>query len=266
MPTISGMRRRGFTPASLRTFCDKIGIAKRENLIEFSLLEFCVRDDLNQNAARVMAVLDPLKIVITNYDAHKTEILNIENNPEKPETRTREVPFCNEIYIERDDFMENPPKKYFRLFVGGKVRLKGAYIIQCNDFVKNDNGDIIQLNCSYIENSKSGNDTSGIVVKGTIHWVSANHAKKAQINLYDRLFTVENPAAETDFKSTINPKSLTIIENALIEPHLANAKIGENFQFLRKGYFCVDTDSTENNLIFNQTVTLKDTWAKEQAK
>lgn len=267
MPTVSGMRRRGYTAAALRNFCDTIGIAKRENVVDLSLLEFCVREDLNKLATRSMAVLDPVKLVITNYPAGQSENLEIENNPEDENSGKRTVPFSNEVWIEREDFMENPPKKFFRLGVGLMVRLKGAYIVQCNDFKKDENGNITDIHCTYIGESRSGNDTSGIHVKGTIHWVSVAHAKTAEVRLYDRLFRVEDPSSEDgDFKDYINPDSLQVLPHVFIEPSLAAAKPGEHFQFLRKGYFCVDTDSTAEKLIFNRTVTLKDSWAKEQKK
>jgi len=262
MPTISGLRRRGYTPQSIRNFAEKVGVARRENIIDLSLLEFCIREDLNKSAKRVMAVLDPIKLVITNYPEAKTENLLIENNPEAPETGKREVPFSGNIFIEREDFMENPPKKFFRLFPGGKVRLKGAYIVQCDNVVKNEDGSIKELHCTYFENSKSGNDTSGIEVKGVIHWVSAAHGIYAKANLYDRLFKIEDPAAEEDFKKSLNEDSLQILENIICEPSLKTAQSGETFQFIRKGYFCVDTLSNTQQLIFNRTVTLKDTWQK----
>ena len=267
MPTVSGMRRRGYTAAALRNFCETIGIAKRENVVDLSLLEFCVREDLNKLATRSMAVLDPVKLVITNYPAGQSENLEIENNPEDENSGKRTVPFSNEVWIEREDFMENPPKKFFRLGVGLMVRLKGAYIVQCNDFKKDENDNITEIHCTYIRESRSGNDTSGIHVKGTIHWVSVAHAKTAEVRLYDRLFRVEDPSSEDgDFKDYINPDSLQVLPAVFIEPSLAAAKPGEHFQFLRKGYFCVDTDSTAEKLIFNRTVTLKDSWAKEQKK
>lgn len=266
MPTISGLRRRGYTPESIRDFCDRIGIAKRDNLIDVSLLEFCVREHLNKVATRVMAVLDPLKVVITNYEEGKKEDLHIENNPEDPESGTRVVPFSREILIEKDDFMENPPKKYFRLAVGQMVRLKGAYIIRCDEAIKDEAGEIIELRCSYIENSKSGQDTSGIHVKGTIHWVSIVDAVEAEVRMYDRLFKVEDPSSEEgDFKDYINQDSLQLVK-AYVEPSLKNAKVGDRLQFMRKGYFCLDKDSTAEKLVFNRTVGLKDTWAKEQSK
>ena len=266
MPTISGMRRRGFTAASIRNFCEKIGIAKRENMIDFSLLEFCVREDLNTKVHRVMAILDPLKVIITNYDANKTELLEIENGPDETFGK-RNVAFGNELWIEQEDFMEVPAKKYFRLFPGSKVRLKGAYIIQCNEVVKDENGKVIALHCTYFSDSKSGNDTSGVQVKGTIHWANAATAIPAQVRLYDRLFTVENPSVEEgDFKNFINPLSLQTVQTAYVEPSLQHVLPGATFQFIRKGYFCTDIESTAHQLIFNRTVTLKDTWVKEAGK
>ena len=266
MPTLSAMRRRGFPAAAIRNMCDIIGVAKRENLIDLSLLEYCVRENLNQTADRIMAVLQPIKLIITNYPENQTEALDIENNPEA-QPGNRKVPFCNTLWIEQEDFMINPPKKYFRLFPGGKVRLKGAYIIECTGYDADDNGLPHTLYATYLPNSKSGNDTSGINVKGTIHWVSAQHAITAEIRLYDRLFTVENPAAEeADFKQFINPNALEVLHECYIEPAAASAKPGTAYQFLRKGYFTLDPDTTPNHLVFNRTVTLKDTWAKEAVK
>ncbi|MBT2562592.1 glutamine--tRNA ligase/YqeY domain fusion protein [Pedobacter sp. ISL-64] len=263
MPTISGLRRRGFTPKSVREFCERIGIAKRENLIELSLLEFCIREDLNKTANRVMAVLDPIKLVITNYEKGTEDLIG-ENNPEAEDGGgTRVIPFSNELWIEREDFMEVPAKKWFRLAPGTMVRLKFAYIVKCEDFVKDENGNVTEIHCTYIPESKSGNDTSGINVKGTIHWVSAPHAKTAEIRLYDRLFTSETPDAEEgDFKDYLNPESLTVLPNVYIEPALADADLESRYQFIRKGYFCLDRDSTADKLVFNRTVTLKDTFKK----
>jgi len=263
MPTISGLRRRGFTPKSVREFCERIGIAKRENLIELSLLEFCIREDLNKTANRVMAVLDPIKLIITNYEKGTEDLIG-ENNPEAENGGgTRVIPFSNELWIERDDFMEVPAKKWFRLAPGAMVRLKFAYIVKCEDFVKDENGNVTEIHCTYIPESKSGNDTSGINVKGTIHWVSAQHAKTAEIRLYDRLFTSETPDAEEgDFKDYLNPESLTVLPNVYIEPALADADLDSRYQFIRKGYFCLDKDSTVDKLVFNRTVTLKDTFKK----
>lgn len=266
MPTISGMRRRGYGAAALRDFCDKIGIAKRENLIDIGLLEFCVREELNKTALRRMVVFNPLKITITNFNKEE-EMVSIEDNPEDPNSTHRMVPFSKEIYIEQEDFMEIPPKKFFRLYPGGRVRLKGAYIIECNEVVKDNEGNITELQCSYLPESKSGNDTSGIHVKGTLHWVSKAHAVHAEVKLFDRLFHIENVAeAEGDFKDHINPNSLQIIEKVYAEPALLDIDIQKKYQFLRKGYFCIDKDSTKEKLIFNRTVTLKDTWAKEVKK
>ena len=263
MPTISGLRRRGFTPASVRNFCEKIGVGKRENLIDVGVLDFCIREDLNKSATRVMAVLDPLKVVITNYPTGQTEKLSIENNPEDTESGSRIVPFSNTLYIERDDFMEEPMKKFFRLGPGLMVRLKGAYIIQCDDFVKDELGNITELHCSYFPESRSGLDTSGINVKGVIHWVSVSHALKVEARLYDRLLILEDASqVGDDFKKFINPDSLTILPEIFVEPSLKEAKIGTNYQFMRKGYFCLDTDSTAENLVFNRTVGLKDSFKK----
>ncbi len=267
MPTISAMRRRGFTPESIREFCDKVGIAKRDNLADVGLLEFCAREHLNKIALRKMVVFDALKVVITNYEEGKVEMLSSEDNPEAENSTHREIPFSKEIYIEREDFMETPPKKFFRLAPGQMVRLKSAYIIKCDEVVKDETGKITELKCSYIPESKSSADTSGIHVKGTLHWVSVAHAVNTELRLYDRLFTVENvDAAEGDFKNYINPNSLQTIANAYAEPSLAKAKFDERYQFLRKGYFCIDKDTSEEKLIFNRTVTLKDTWAKETKK
>jgi len=265
MPTISGMRRRGFTPASIRKFCETIGIAKRENVTDFSLLEFCLREDLNQGAKRVMAVLDPLKLVITNYPEGQTEELSSENGPDESAGH-RKIPFSSELWIEQEDFMEVPAKKWFRLAPGAMVRLKSAYIIRCDDFVKDDGGVITEIRCTYFPESKSGHDNSGLQVKGTIHWVSAQHALEAEVRLYDRLFKVENPSSEEgDFKDYINPESLTV-SNAFVEPSLRTATMDDRYQFLRKGYFCLDKDSSSTQLVFNRAVSLKDAWAKETKK
>ena len=267
MPTISGMRRRGYPAQAIVNFCDTIGIAKRENIVDISVLEFHVREQLNKTANRVMAVLDPVKLVITNYPEGQTEELDAENNPEDPNGGTRKMPFSREVWIEREDFMEEPPKKFFRLGPGLMVRLKGAYIVKCEGFRKDDAGNVTEIHCTYIPESKSGSDTSGIHVKGTIHWVNVATAKTAEVRLYDRLFKVEDPSSEEgDFKDYINENSLEVLPNVYIEPALANAKEGEHFQFLRKGYFCVDKESTSDKLIFNRTVGLKDTWAKEAKK
>jgi glutaminyl-tRNA synthetase len=271
MPTISGLRRRGYTPESIREFCDRIGVAKRDNIVDVGLLEFCVREHLNRIALRRMVVFDPLKVVIANYpvDANgvsEEEFVETENNPEDQNTGTRKVPFSNELYIEREDFMENPPKKYFRLAPGQMVRLKSAYIIRCDEVVRDASGQVTELRCTYIPESKSGNDTSGIHVKGTLHWVSVKHAISIEVREYDRLFKVENPADEEgDFKDYINPDSLKVIKSAFAEPELKNAKFDDRYQFMRKGYFCLDKDSSASGMIFNRTVTLKDGW-KPQGK
>jgi len=262
MPTISGLRRRGYTPESIRDFAERVGVAKRENLIEFSLLEFCVREHLNKISLRRMVVFNPIKVVITNYPDGQTEQLASENNPEDVNGGVRNLPFSKEILIEADDFMENPPKKFFRLAPGGKVRLKSAYIIQCDAVVKNDDGSIKELHCTYIPESKSGSDTSGLKVQGTLHWVNAADAVEVEVREYDRLFRVENPASEEgDFKDYINPDSLTVV-TGYAEPSIKDAKQEDRFQFLRKGYYCLDKDTTTEKLIFNRTVTLKDGWSK----
>lgn len=267
MPTISAFKRKGYTPESIRDFCDRVGVAKRENLIDIGLLEFCVREHLNKIALRRMVVFDPLKIVITNYDADKVELVKSEDNPEDNSSTFREIPFSNELYIEREDFMENPPKKYFRLAPGQMVRLKSAYIIKCEEVVKDENGNVTEVRCTYIPESRSGADTSGINVKGTLHWVSVKHAINVQVRLYDRLFKVDDPSNEEgNFKDYINPDSLHVIKTAYAEPSLKNAKFDERYQFLRKGYFCLDKDTSEEAMVFNRTVTLRDTWAKEQKK
>jgi glutaminyl-tRNA synthetase len=266
MPTLSAFRRKGYTPESIRTFCDKIGVAKRENFIDLSLLEFCLREDLNQKALRVMAVLDPVKLIIDNYEDGRVEEMESENGPDESLGK-RLIPFSKELWIEREDFMEEPAKKWFRLAPGSIVRLKSAYIVKCESFVKDADGNVTEIHCTYLPESKSGNDTSGISVKGTIHWVSASHAVSAEVRLYDRLFTVENPLGEEgDFKDTINPDSLQIITNAVVEPSLKQATAESRYQFIRKGYFCLDKDSTAGKLVFNRTVTLKDAWAKEVKK
>jgi glutaminyl-tRNA synthetase len=269
MPTISGMRRRGYTPQSIRNFIDTIGYTKYEALNSVSLLEHAVRDDLNRIATRVMAVMNPVKLVITNYPEGKVEQVSMENNPEDPNGGTHTMPFTREIYIERDDFMENPPKKFFRLAPGGEVRLKGAYIIKCEDVVKDADGNITEIHCTYDPETLSGMPGSMRKVKGTLHWVSAAHAVDATVRLYDRLFNVENPAAETekDFRELLNPDSLKVVEGVKIEPFLAeNAKVGNKFQFQRIGYFTPDKDSTADHIIFNRTIGLKDSWEKEQKK
>lgn len=267
MPTISGLRRRGYTPESIRAFAEKVGVSRRDNIIDVGLLEFCIREDLNKNSLRAMVVIDPLKLVITNYEEGKTEILTGENNPEDENSGTRDIPFSRELFIEHEDFKEVAEKKYFRLAPGLMVRLKSAYIIRCDSFVKDESGNIKEVHCTYFPESRSGSDTSGLQAKGVIHWVEANTAIPFEVRLYDRLFGVEDPSSEEgDFKSYLNPHSLEVKSNALGEPSLKNAAVGDKFQFLRKGYFCVDRDSVGGKLIFNRTVPLKDSWAKEQKK
>jgi len=269
MSTISGMRRRGYTPAAIRNFADTIGIAKRVNLIDVSLLEFCVREDLNKTAPRVMAVLDPVKLIITNYPEGKEEWLEAENNPEDESAGFRKVPFSRELYIEREDFMENANSKYFRLTLGKEVRLKNAYIIKGESVIKDEEGNITEIHCTYDEDSRSGSGSEASMrkIKGTIHWVSTQHALPAEVRIYDRLFTHEAPDSDkdVDFKEYINPNSLEVITGYL-EPSLSTAKTGERFQFQRLGYFCVDNDSDQQKLVFNKTVGLRDTWAKIESK
>ncbi len=263
MPTISGMRRRGYTAAAIREFCDRAGITKREKVVDISLLEFCVREELNKTALRRMVVFDPVKVVITNMDENEI-LLDIETNPEDENGGTRQVAFTRELYIEREDFMENPPKKYFRMAIGQHVRLKGAYIVTCHDVVKDAVGNITEIHCTYIPESRSGQDTSGLKVQGTLHWVSVQHALPVEIREYDRLFKVENPNAEEgDFKDYINENSLHVIPRAMAEPALAEATTANHFQFLRKGYFYPDKESGKGHIIFNKTVGLKDSWAKK---
>ena len=266
MPTISGLRRRGYTPASIINFSETAGIAKRDNVTDIALLEFHIRNELNKTAPRVMAVLDPVKVVITNYPEGKEEILQAENNPEDESAGSREVPFSREIWIEREDFREQANKKFFRLKLDKEVRLKNAYIIKANSVVKDDEGNITEIHCTYDEDSKSGSGTEASMrkVKGTIHWVSIKHALQAEVRLYDRLFNDEAPDAhkDRDFKEFINPDSLKIIKNAFVEPSLKNAAIGNRYQFQRLGYFNVDDDSTPDHLVFNRTVPLRDSWAK----
>lgn len=269
MPTICGLRRRGYTPESIKSFIEAIGYTKYEALNDISLLEHAIREDLNKRADRVSAVLNPVKVVITNYPADKVEMVTIENNPEDPAAGTHEMPFCNEIYIERDDFMENPPKKYFRMTPGKEVRLKAGYIVMCTGCKKDAEGNVEEIYCEYDPDTKSGMPGSMRKVKGTLHWVSARHCKEAEVRLYDRLFMVENPSAETekDFRELLNPESL-VLGKALVEPYLAEtAKVGNRYQFQRIGYFSVDPDTEkEGRLIFNRTIGLKDSWAKEMKK
>lgn len=264
MPTICALRRKGYTPASVRAFAEKVGVAKRDNVIDLGLMEFCVREDLNKNAQRRMAVLNPLKVVITNYEQGRKEMFTAVNNPEDESAGTRQVPFSREIYIDRDDFMENPPKKYYRLCPGGEVRLRYSYLIKCDEVVKDESGNIVELHCTYDPQSGQGSSSDGRRVKGVIHWVSAADAVEAEVRLYGNLFSKEDPNDVEEgktFLDYLNPDSL-IVQKAYIEPSLKKAKLGENYQFERVGYFCLDTDSTESNIVFNRTVTLKDSWSK----
>lgn len=269
MPTLCGLRRRGYTPESIKNFIQKIGYTKYDGIISVSLLEHSIREDLNKTATRVSAVLNPVKLIITNYPEGQVEYLDIENNPEDPEAGTHKIPFTRELYIESDDFMENPPKKFFRLAPDQEVRLKAAYIIKCTGVKKDADGNIEEIYCEYDPETRSGMPGSMRKVKGTLHWVSAQYSTTAEVRLYDRLFNVENPSEEkdVDFRELLNPDSLKVIDNCRIEPYLAeNAKPGDRFQFQRTGYFCVDPDSTEGHLVFNRTVSLKDSWEKLKSK
>lgn len=270
MPTLSGIRRRGCPPGAIRAFCEKIGMAKKESLVDVALLEHCVREELNESALRVMGVLDPLKVVITNYPADRVEELTAHNHPQKPEMGSRRLPFGREIFIEREDFMEEPAKKFFRLAPGREVRLRYAYFIRCEEVVKNEQGEVVELRCVYDPETIGGSAPDGRKVKGTIHWLSAAHAVPAEVRLYDRLFTEESPdRAESgaDFKTFLNPHSLVVLDNCLVEPCLAEATPGVPYQFERQGYFCADSkDSRPGRLVFNRTVTLRDTWEKEKNK
>lgn len=268
MPTICGLRRRGYTPESIRTFAERVGVAKRDNIIDLSLLEFYLREDLNKRAERRMAVLDPIKVVITNYPDDKVEEIHSVNNPEDEDAGKRAIPFGREVYIERDDFMEDPPKKFFRLAPGGEVRLRYAYLIKCNKVIKDESGEVIELHCTYDPDSAGGTSSDGRKVKGVIHWVSVSHAIKAEVRLFDRLFQNEDPnnvPESIDWKTGLNPDSLKVIES-FVEPSLANAEPLQRFQFERLGYFNVDYDSKPNKLVFNRTVTLRDSWAKISTK
>ena len=268
MPTICGLRRRGYTPESIRTFADRVGVAKRDNVIDLSLLEFCIREDLNKRAERRMAVLNPIKMVITNYPEDKVEEIHAVNNPEDDAAGKRAIPFSREIYIERDDFMEDPPKKFFRLKPDGEVRLRYAYLIKCNEVIKDDNGEVVELRCTYDPESAGGTSSDGRKVKGVIHWLSAKHAVPAEVRLFDRLFQNEDPddvPEGTDWKTGLNPESLKVAKG-FVEPALQNVEPLDRFQFERLGYFSVDYDSKPGNLVFNRTSTLKDTWAKISGK
>jgi glutaminyl-tRNA synthetase len=266
MPTISGIRRRGYTPEAIRDFCDRIGVAKRESTVDIVLLEHCLREDLNRRAKRVMAVLRPIRLIIDNYPEDKVEMLEAVNNPEDESMGTREIPFSRTLYIEREDFREEPPKKFFRLAPGREVRLKHAYYIICTDVVKDEKtGEVVEIHCKYDPETRGGWSKDERRVKGTLHWVSAAHAINAEVRLYDHLFTLEDSsdvAEGTDFKDYLNPKSLETLTGCKMEPCSKDVTPGERFQFLRQGYFCVDLDSTEENLVFNRTVSLRDTWAK----
>ncbi|MCH8014737.1 MAG: glutamine--tRNA ligase, partial [Candidatus Dadabacteria bacterium] len=270
MPTISGLRRRGYTSHAIRNFCEKIGVTKQDSVIDIALLEHSLRDDLNKSAQRVMGVLNPLKVVITNYPADSSEELDAVNNPEDESAGKRKVPFSKELYIERDDFMEDPPKKFYRLSPGREVRLRYAYFITCTDVIKNENGDITELHCTYDPETRGGNAPDGRKVKATIHWVSAEHAVRREVRLYDRLFTVPEPEGDKegrDFTEFLNPESLTVLKDCYLEPSLADATPGVNYQFERLGYFIVDPASSKNGeQVFNRTVTLRDTWAKVKGK
>ncbi len=270
MPTLSGLRRRGYTSEAIRTFCDRIGLAKSNSTVDIAFLEYCLREDLNRRALRMMAVIRPLKVVITNYPEGQTEEMEVDNNPEDPEAGKRKVPFSRELYIERDDFMENPPRKFFRMGPGREVRLKGAYIVKCEEAIKDDAGNIIEIRCTYDPETKSGMPQADRKVKGTLHWVSAPHAIEAEVRLYDHLFNVENPdeAPEgKDFTANLNQDSLVVLSPCYLEPAFGDARPGEPYQFLRLGYFCLDSlDSTKQRMVFNRTVTLRDTWAKVQKK
>jgi glutaminyl-tRNA synthetase len=267
MPTISGFRRRGYTPESIRDFCERIGVAKKENLIDVALLEYCVREDLNRRAPRAMAVLDPLRVVIENYPEGRVEEMDVVNNPEDPSAGSRKVPFSRVVYIEQDDFREDPPKKFFRLAPGREVRLRNAYLITCREVVKDESGQIVELRCTYDPATRGGDAPDGRKVKSTLHWVSAQHAIDGEVRLYDRLFSVENPSEDEgkDWRTFLNPTSLEV-KTAKLEPSLGSAAQGSRFQFERIGYFAVDPDTTAGSPVFNRTVTLKDSWARIEAR
>ncbi len=266
MPTLAGLRRRGYTPESIRNFCEQVGVAKRQNVIDIAMLEHAVRDNLNAGALRRLAVLNPLKVVIENYPEGQTEELDAINNPEDPEAGTRKLPFSRELYIERDDFMEDPPRKFFRLALGREVRLRYGYFITCTDIIKDDAGEVVELRCTYDPETRGGQAPDGRKVRGTIHWVSAEHAISAEVRLYEHLFTSERPDDDDDFMTTLNPDSLQVILDAMVEPSLADVVPGEKIQFERTGYFAVDPDSRPGGPVFNRTVTLRDTWKKVAAR
>lgn len=265
MPTLAGMRRRGYTPGAIRKFCERVGVAKRQNVIDIGMLEHAVREDLNLSAPRALAVLNPLKVVIENYPRGQIEELDAGNNPEDPSAGTRKLPFSRELYIERDDFMLNPPKKFFRLAPGREVRLRYGYLVTCSDVVTDEDGAIVELRCTYDPQTRGGQAPDGRRVRGTIHWVSAQHAAEAEVRLYDHLFTSERPDDDDDFMATLNPRSLEVVSHAKIEPSLADASPGQRFQFERLGYFAVDPDSKPGAIVFNRTVTLRDSWKKVAA-
>lgn len=264
MPTIAGLRRRGYTPGAIQNFAERIGVARADSMVDLAVLEHCIRGELNTSASRVMAVLRPLKVTITNYPERQSETLEVENNPENPEAGTREVHFAREVFIEQDDFLEHPPSKFFRLSPGNEVRLKGAYIIRCDDVIKDADGKVVELLCSYDPQTKSGGANSGRKVKGTLHWVSAAHATQAEVRLYDNLFTVDNPGAAEDFASVINPDSLTVLNNALVERAVGVMPTGTRVQFMRQGYYFLESRDESGKPLFNRIVGLKDTWSKLQ--
>jgi glutaminyl-tRNA synthetase len=269
LPTIRGLRRRGYTPEAIADFCKRIGIAKANSLVDIKLLEHCIRQDLNERAPRVMAVLDPVKVVIDNYPEDKVESFAVSNHPQKPEMGTREVPFSREVYIERGDFMEDPPRKYYRLSPGREVRLMNAYYVTCVDVVKDADGNVVELHCTYDPQSRGGTTPDKRKVRGTMHWVSAVHALDAEVREYDYLFTKDDPAdveEGQDYMANLNPDSLTILTGVKVEPSLADTTPGDRYQFMRKGYFCTDPDSGDGTLVFNQTVSLRDSWARMQKK
>jgi glutaminyl-tRNA synthetase len=267
MPTLSGFRRRGYTPEAIRDLCDRIGVAKAESIVDMALLEHCIREDLNQRAPRVMAVLRPLRVVIDNYPQDRVEEMEVQNHPLDPSRGTRQVPFSRVLYIEREDFREDPPRKYFRLAPGREVRLKSAYFITCVDVVKDETGEVVELRCTYDPETRGGAAPDGRKVRGTLHWVSAAHALEAEVRLYDRLFIAEDPydvEEGQDFTANLTPNSLEVLTSCQVESSLASAAVGSRYQFFRQGYFCVDPDSSEGSLVFNRTVSLRDTWAKIQ--